>query len=902
VNLVGRSDEVDSALVALGDPSCTIVTVSGPPGIGKTSLLDVVCGELALRGNCVHRVDGVGAAGGFPLSPFAHLLDPDDLSSSGVGEAVVRLVNRLAAAPGSAPPVLVVDDAHLLDDASLVVVHQLVRHRGLRAVIAVRSTERLPDDLAALLGRSDTVVTTLTPLDRDSIHELARRTLDGEVGDEVVEQAWRFSEGVPFYARELLLGALEAGTVELQARTWSARGPLAASMRFSDALAARVARLGGEGEFLVRVLAVGGPTAVEVLDTLVPPSARRAAERAGLTCRHRRVDGTELASFAHALYSETIRSWLDDAEINSMRRRLVEGLASSTAPDELLQRAGLLLELDLEDPRSLLLAADVALRRFDADRAILLARSADRQGAGRTAKMIEASALGLLGEHDAAERMLTELLGSAADDAARAEVVCALAVHLLMSAGEPDRARQVLLDASAQLPPPSDVLVRGQLATISFYLGDPHAALTAGRDWIDGPDLPPENAVPGLVSALSVTGRPDASLRLISAVLESPDVDAADWSTLHANLVWNRLLALWQVGGLRPLSSPVDGLDQLLRLPVAGSWVLEEAMLGTLLQLRGALDRASVICRGNVEHLLVAPMQIATFNLLLWASLEASRGDLAAARDAMALLERYPPGATAAFGWWERRTEAQLLAAEGRVADAIGVSLETAARHCDESFYRTTSLHDVVRFGQPSVVAEPLAQQARRPGATWWDRITSDHAAAAAGDDVGALIRVGRELDEGGNRLEALECFAHAMRRGEAATATTEDRVLAVACQRRIAELMSWCGTVRTPALLGCDRLLTEREAVVARLAAEGRSNAQIAEHLGTSVRTVGNQLQRAYDKLGVHRRSDLAPLVQEPAPAPTQRPSGTADLRPASGVSPLPGGRATRWWTRMHG
>lgn len=51
---------------------------------------------------------------------------------------------------------------------------------------------------------------------------------------------------------------------------------------------------------------------------------------------------------------------------------------------------------------------------------------------------------------------------------------------------------------------------------------------------------------------------------------------------------------------------------------------------------------------------------------------------------------------------------------------------------------------------------------------------------------------------------------------------------------------------------------LTPRELEVARLAVWGLTNREIATRLGTSARTVGNQLQRVYDKLGIHDRGTL--------------------------------------------
>ncbi len=54
-------------------------------------------------------------------------------------------------------------------------------------------------------------------------------------------------------------------------------------------------------------------------------------------------------------------------------------------------------------------------------------------------------------------------------------------------------------------------------------------------------------------------------------------------------------------------------------------------------------------------------------------------------------------------------------------------------------------------------------------------------------------------------------------------------------------------------------RALTDAEAAVARLAAAGRSNAEIARERRCSTRTVANQMARAFRKLLVHSRAELA-------------------------------------------
>jgi DNA-binding NarL/FixJ family response regulator len=53
--------------------------------------------------------------------------------------------------------------------------------------------------------------------------------------------------------------------------------------------------------------------------------------------------------------------------------------------------------------------------------------------------------------------------------------------------------------------------------------------------------------------------------------------------------------------------------------------------------------------------------------------------------------------------------------------------------------------------------------------------------------------------------------------------------------------------------------VLTAREAEVASLAAAGLANREIAEQLVVSLRTVENHLHRAFTKLGVTSRAELA-------------------------------------------
>jgi len=58
--------------------------------------------------------------------------------------------------------------------------------------------------------------------------------------------------------------------------------------------------------------------------------------------------------------------------------------------------------------------------------------------------------------------------------------------------------------------------------------------------------------------------------------------------------------------------------------------------------------------------------------------------------------------------------------------------------------------------------------------------------------------------------------------------------------------------------------LLTSREAEIARTAAQGLQDKEIAAALGLSTRTVSNTLRRIYRKIGVDNRLELIRLLGE--------------------------------------
>jgi DNA-binding NarL/FixJ family response regulator len=168
------------------------------------------------------------------------------------------------------------------------------------------------------------------------------------------------------------------------------------------------------------------------------------------------------------------------------------------------------------------------------------------------------------------------------------------------------------------------------------------------------------------------------------------------------------------------------------------------------------------------------------------------------------------------------------------------------------------ALHDAVRLGEPAL-HERLARVAGQvdclPAADY-----AAHATALQAHDGPALERCADRFAGHGLMLHAAE-------------ASIEAAELHARAGRRAAELIAldrahrWarqCEGARTPVLTRGQHApaaawLTVREREIAELATRGMSNAQIADRLVLSRRTVGNHLTHIYDKLQVANRAELA-------------------------------------------
>lgn len=236
--LVGRRSECDQLerlLADAGHGGGRTVVVSGPPGVGKSALLEWIS-QRAERADW--RVGTGGAAaveGAWPYAPvldaFADLcrrhptlldglgdtyrqeieraLAGADLSWSGEGthqRLFVAAAELLRLAASGTGLLLAMDDMHEADEASLRLLHYLARCvSGERALIVVGHREggrRVEQIKASLLRRNLAAHVTLRPLDRQGTDDLVRVHMP-DASTPTLDRIWEVSGGLPFAIIEM---------------------------------------------------------------------------------------------------------------------------------------------------------------------------------------------------------------------------------------------------------------------------------------------------------------------------------------------------------------------------------------------------------------------------------------------------------------------------------------------------------------------------------------------------------------------------------------------------------------------------------------------------------------------------------------------------------------------------
>lgn len=821
--------------------------VLGEAGIGKTSLVQAF---LAAVGGDARVLSGAGedlltprALG--PLRDAARSSAgplADALSASADPDLIFAAIcDELAVSPP--PTVFVVEDAHWADGATLDVLRYLGRRiRNLPGVLLLtyRDDDLAPDHpLRGVLGGfgGSALRLRLAPLTTEAVNELAAATTMDAV--ELV----RLTGGNPFFVTEALAspdGGVPPTVV--------------------DAVLARVRRMSAVAQRAIERLAVV-PSGVEfgllraLVDDLAPVAE---AERAGvLTMR----DG--VVSFRHELARRAVVESLPASlrlELNASVVRVLLGRADydpfrvlhhavESGDDEVVVTYGTLAGRE---------ASRVgAHRQAAACYAQVLARGqllplAERAGLGEPYAWALSNSNQLYAAVDAAA-VAAKQWQQVGDDAQLVHALVTLSRHQWLTERPEaalDSARRALRLAQAGEDTEQNALARLNVGALLVLLDQEAAGLPLLDEALESATRLEVPYLAALAlnyrgSAQLQLGDLDGEAKLLQSLTIATDIASHEF-VMRA--FYNLVEGLWRLGRHDEACAYIAQADVYARdrdFPV--NRYMFDARRCRLLAGRGAWAEAGAGLRELLEGQR-DPGMIGRETLPILARLLVRQGhgegaDLLAEADQHAqradVLEWLVPTGLAQI---ERAWLAGVPEQAGRYPRLLLERTDRAGCHAK----RGEVLRYLRRLGYPT---EPFPgcpeEYAAGLRGDW-------RAAAQAWHDIGDPYERALELAESGEPGPTLEAFAVLNRLGA--------HPAAVIVRHRLRTL----GITRLPRRPQASTLanpvgLTARQAEILRLLASGMSNAEIAQRLVVSTRTVDHHVSAVLQKLGVRTRREAA-------------------------------------------
>lgn len=903
--LVGRGREWDELFTVVGaarEGKGRALVLHGPPGVGKSALLTGVT-ETCAPGMRALRATGVEGEAGLPFAALHQLLRPllpglgelprpqADALCGAFGMSAVRAdrflvglatLSLLSNASAGTPLLITVDDAHWLDPASAEALVFLARRLESEAVALLLATRNdaglfplpgVPDlqilplndaDAAGLLARTlpKTVPTVRKRLLREARgHPLALVELPAALSPCHLDGTTPLPDPLPLSERQRkFFHDPAAGLTDVQ------RDVLLLAAAAGDAEPSTVLRACADADAARDALFEAVSTGVIRLDqrevTFRHPLARSAVYH-GASFRRRRAAHLALA-----------RSLAPDDD-----RRVWHLAAASVGPDDAVAR--LLTELAERarhsgDPatagQALRRAAELASEPLE--RALLLVEAAEY--AWMTA------------DTSHAETLLKQAEALDGDPRMRARVL-GLRGAMTHAGGDPAAACRLLLDG-ARLARETDAELTAELlvtaARAAWAAGDP-ATLTQIAELGAGPG-PAEHAT------LRRFSRHFAYLGSLTpqqpgpARYRHPPFDAAAWllSPLPRPWVWPPVLLPHLTGGTEAMTAAHRSAADALR--AAGADGALAMSLTSLVALELVTGQWSSGLANGVEGLRLAqeagqPGYACHLHALL-AWLAAAQGDSARCRalaeQSLAVAAPHHIASALALAHWALGLNALAEGRPDQAARLLGdvVSPGGPAEHFMVGWLVLPDLAEAwVRSGDPAPARAALARFEQRADperaphlhAPWHrcrallstgERTSARYesaleAAGASPFDIGRTHLLYGEWLRRNRRIKSAREHLH--------QATTHLHMLGARPwidlaleELRAAGDRSLIEPAADPASVS--RRLTPRELQIARLAARGMSNSDIAAQLFLSPRTVGYHLHKLFPKLGITSRTQL--------------------------------------------
>jgi DNA-binding NarL/FixJ family response regulator len=866
---VGRSEEIALVARALTARSTRCVLISGAAGVGKSRLAREAAARARQDRWAVRWATATRQTQGIALGAVAHLL-PGQLSGTAPLDRfeTFRWARRVLGEPGDQRAVTVIDDAPLLDELSAALVQQLVTSGSGSTLLLTARSDAMPEWLRSL-ARDDAVEhLRVEPLSEAEVVELIDAVLTGSVDPATHAMLWAQTRGNVLWLRQLMQDGLDSGALAKRSEVWGWQGPPSAPS-LNDVLLSRLDGLREQERAAVELVAFGEPLPAPVVAALALADTLVSLERRDLV----EADPRGGVRMAHPLLGSLLRDQVGDLAATAVRGRLVAAFQTSGSVHgtDALRVAHWQLESgDTSSPDRMIAAARRALT-LDPVLAERFARAALRSRPDGAARYALARAL--LDQRRWAEssQLYAELLAGPLPPRLQAEATMDSAYFLFC-------AQQDAPGAMAQLRSVESTFgefrahAASLRAAVALFSGATAEALSAALPVTTEPAVDPRVlhlAAIAAVPALTVAGRVGEAIALAERarsstaqhVIDAPGA-AVGATTREAQLGWEYAFALRWAGRIDEALADASARLHLtaaetMRHPE--SYGLRNAAVGGAHLAAGDAQSALDALRVAASVLRDADqVGMLTSCLSDLARAEALTGDLQAAEALLAEATQHRNPAVHLFEAALGQARAVVAACGGELGRARDEASAAAdlARTWKQPVLEAACLHLLTRFGGAADAAPRLAELAASTDAQLVHVFAADAQARTTADPDHLADVAARFAAAGARMLAANTAAAAARHYRQAGRGAAANRA-----GQRSRAWSARCPGTPLPSLLVEPAALTARERDVVALARRGLTNAQIAERLVLSARTVESHLQHAYTKLGVSSRTELADI-----------------------------------------
>jgi DNA-binding CsgD family transcriptional regulator len=854
--LTGRDDEMRDIADALDSDDCQGIAVAGRAGVGKSRLTREAAAIAEASGWSLRYIAATASGSTVPMGAFAHWIDEFDGAPS---ELVRRVTDALIRDTAPGRVLLVVDDAHVLDELSALVVHQLVVQHRASALLTIRTGRPAPDAVTALWKDGWVRRFELPSLARADSAALLGSALGATPDTDCADRMWRLTHGNVLYLRQLVDHELVAGRLVTQDGRCRWLGTPELSPSLVELVQEQIGTVPERVRDVVDLVAVGEPIAWECLAVTADPLALEEAEQRGLI----RSSG-DAVYIGHPIYAEIRLDQCGPLRLRRLRGVLAKAMKASTGASNAVRRGLLWMESDLPpDPEVLAAAAEAAGSLLDFGLAERLSKAADESGNGVGARVRRAYNLLMLQKGDDVDQVIDTIATDEVPESSFINDVVLRAANLLWTRSAPAESWRVIDDALAVATGPRLAQLLAFRANQLSLAGRPREVVEVMKrvDYgaLDGFGttiaLCAETLACGELGLPTQAGiKAAACYRVVGTTAES--------RFLEQPLVEFHSFALMLCGSIREAvdiarrhwerSAGQPATAQAMAEAIVGVTALGAGDLVAALRHLPASDAA-------VEADFVLANSFHRFQLMRVQALARS-GDPETAVAALSNARKYRHPAYEYIKPNELLTEAWVAAAQSRVAEARRLATEAAETACanGQLAREVLCLQTATQFGDDTTTArlDELCAMVEGPRV----KVAARYARALAAGDAAGLAAVSVEFEVMGDLLAAGDAA------GQAGVAYRGSglRGSAMTQGSRCAVLADRCGGATSPAVVAArvDFGLTAREREIAVLVGRGLSNQQIATAVSLSVRTVEGHIYRASVKAGATGRSDLAGII----------------------------------------